>query len=55
MITMTCLILWMPGTTLLDGLVDALVDGLVLDGPLDEHPIAATAATSTTTPLPHRR
>jgi hypothetical protein len=40
----------MPGTTWLDGLVDALVDGLVLDGPLDEHPIAATATTSTTTP-----
>jgi hypothetical protein len=50
MIMTTCLILWIPGATPIDGTVELVVDGLVLDGPLDEHPIAATATTTATIP-----
>jgi hypothetical protein len=44
MIITTCWILWIPVA------VDALVDGLDRDGPLDEQPTDTTATTTATIP-----
>jgi hypothetical protein len=57
MTTTTCLILCTPGAITTGEDVDGLDDELVFDGPLDEHPIAATATTTATTPhrIRHKR
>jgi hypothetical protein len=43
-----------PGAITTGDNADGLDDELVFDGPLDEHPIAATATTTATATTPHR-
>ena len=50
MIITTCLILRIPAVAAVGAAVEALVDGLVREGPLDEQPTEATATTTATIP-----
>jgi hypothetical protein len=50
MIMTTCLILWIPVVAAVGAAVEALVDGLVRDAPLDEQPTVTTATTTATMP-----
>jgi hypothetical protein len=49
MIMTTCLILWIPVVAAVGAVVEALVDGLVRDTPLDEQ-LTVTTATIATMP-----
>src|SRR2546427_7128185 len=50
MIITTCLIWWIPVVVAVGAVVEALVDRLVRDAPLDEHPTDTTVITTTTIP-----